>query len=141
MNWPKGIVHFISSKSQLKALEQMMKLSLFSLFSLWKLRFREVIFFLSKTLSFILKICKRLMSVSMMNRFTLRMTWNYVKNCRLCYVPKVIMQGKLFQRCTHLLYCSVLSLGSNVNTTNVESWHGIHLSHQKSMKYSGHRAR
>ena len=29
---------------------------------------------------------------------------------------KVIMQGKLFQRCTHLVYCSVLSLGSNVNT-------------------------
>ena len=26
-----------------------------------------------------------------------------------------IMQGKLFQRCTHLLYCSVLSLGANVN--------------------------
>ena len=30
--------------------------------------------------------------------------------------PKVIMQGKLFQRCTHLLYCSVLSLGGNLNT-------------------------
>ena len=29
---------------------------------------------------------------------------------------KAIMQGKLFQRCTHLLYCSVLSLGGNVNT-------------------------
>ena len=29
---------------------------------------------------------------------------------------KVIMQGKLFQRCTHLLYCSVLSLGGNVHT-------------------------
>ena len=29
---------------------------------------------------------------------------------------KVIMQGKLLQRCTHLLYCSVLSLGGNVNT-------------------------
>ena len=29
---------------------------------------------------------------------------------------KVIMQGTLFQRCTHLLYCSVLSLGGNVNT-------------------------
>ena len=29
---------------------------------------------------------------------------------------KVIMQGKLFQRCTHLLCCSVLSLGGNVNT-------------------------
>ena len=26
------------------------------------------------------------------------------------------LQGKLFQRCTHLLYCSVLSLGGNVNT-------------------------
>ena len=26
------------------------------------------------------------------------------------------MHGKLFQRCTQLLYCSVLSLGGNVNT-------------------------
>ena len=26
------------------------------------------------------------------------------------------MQTELFQRCTHLLYCSVLSLGGNVNT-------------------------
>ena len=26
------------------------------------------------------------------------------------------MQGKLFQRCAHLFYCSVLSLGGNVNT-------------------------
>jgi len=30
--------------------------------------------------------------------------------------PKDLMQGKLFQRCTHLLYCSELSLGGNVNT-------------------------
>ena len=29
------------------------------------------------------------------------------------------MQGKLFQRCTHLLYCCVLSLGGNVNTRRV----------------------
>ena len=29
---------------------------------------------------------------------------------------KDVMQGKLFQKCTHLLYCSVLSLGGNVNT-------------------------
>jgi len=29
---------------------------------------------------------------------------------------KVVMQGKLFQRCTYLLYCSVLSLGGNVYT-------------------------
>ena len=29
---------------------------------------------------------------------------------------KDVRQGKLFQKCTHLLYCSVLSLGANVNT-------------------------
>ena len=29
------------------------------------------------------------------------------------------MQGKLFQRCTYLLYCSVLSLGGNVNTRRI----------------------
>ena len=29
---------------------------------------------------------------------------------------KDVMPGKLFQKCTHLLYCSVLSLGGNVNT-------------------------
>ena len=28
---------------------------------------------------------------------------------------KDLMQGKLFQKCTHLLYCSILSLGGNVN--------------------------
>ena len=32
---------------------------------------------------------------------------------------KVIMQGKLFQKCTHLLFCSVLSLGVNVNTRRI----------------------
>ena len=30
---------------------------------------------------------------------------------------KDLMQGKVFQRCRHLLYCSVLSLGGNVNTS------------------------
>ena len=29
---------------------------------------------------------------------------------------KVLMQVKLFQRCTHFLYCGVLSLGGKVNT-------------------------
>ena len=29
---------------------------------------------------------------------------------------KDVIQGKLFQGCAHLLYCSVLSLGGNVNT-------------------------
>jgi len=32
---------------------------------------------------------------------------------------KVILQGKLFQKCTHLLYCSVLSLGGNVYTRGI----------------------
>ena len=31
-------------------------------------------------------------------------------------IQKVLMQGKLFQWCTHFLYCSVLSLGGKVNT-------------------------
>ena len=31
-------------------------------------------------------------------------------------LDKDVMQGKLFKKCTHLLYCSVLSLGANVNT-------------------------
>ena len=39
----------------------------------------------------------------------------------VCSIPKlvydkVLMQEKLFQRCTNHLYCSVLSLGGNVNT-------------------------
>ena len=34
----------------------------------------------------------------------------------LLIVVKDIMQGKFFQRCTHLLYCRVLALGGNVNT-------------------------
>ena len=39
--------------------------------------------------------------------------WFFTKKIEL---TKVIMQGKLFQKCTHLLYCSVLSLGGNENT-------------------------
>ena len=30
------------------------------------------------------------------------------------------MQGELFQRCTHFLYCSVLSLGGKVNTRRMK---------------------
>ena len=36
--------------------------------------------------------------------------WNYMDKI------KVIMQGKLFQRCADLLYCSILSLGGKANT-------------------------
>ena len=46
---------------------------------------------------------------------------------------KDVMQRKLFQKCTHLLYYSVLSLGGKVNTRR------IHFSHKKSMKYSCRR--
>ena len=50
------------------------------------------------------------------------------------------MQGKLFQRCVHLLYCSVLSLGGNVNIRLMSKpgmGYSFHI--KKSMKYSGQR--
>ena len=56
------------------------------------------------------------------------------------YRHKVIMQGKLFQRCAHLLYCSVLSLGGNVNTRLMSKpgmGYSFHI--KKSIKYSGQR--
>ena len=34
---------------------------------------------------------------------------------------KDLMQGKLFQKCMHVLYCSVLSLGGNVNTRRISN--------------------
>jgi len=40
----------------------------------------------------------------------------FTKKITKIVLNKVIMQVKLFQRCTHLLYCSVLSQGGNVNT-------------------------
>ena len=50
------------------------------------------------------------------------------------------MQGKLFQKCTHLLYCSVLSLGGNVNTRRMSKPDMGSIFHiKKSMEYSGHR--
>ena len=53
---------------------------------------------------------------------------------------KDVMQGKLFQKCMHLLYCSVLSLGGNVNTKRMSKPDmGSIFYIKKSMKYSGHR--
>ena len=50
------------------------------------------------------------------------------------------MQEKLFQKCTHLLYVSVLSLGGNVNTRRMSKSDIGSIFHiKKSMKYSGHR--
>ena len=50
------------------------------------------------------------------------------------------MQGKLFHRCTHFLYCSVLSLGGNVNTRRMLQPNIGSIFHiKKTMKYSGHR--
>ena len=53
---------------------------------------------------------------------------------------KDVIQGKLFQKCTHLLYCSVLSLGGNVNTRRMSKPGMGSIFHiKKSMKYSGYR--
>ena len=53
---------------------------------------------------------------------------------------KDVMQGKVFQKCTHLLDCSVLSLGGNVNTRRMSKPDMGSIFHiKKSMKYSGHR--
>ena len=53
---------------------------------------------------------------------------------------KVIMQGKLFQRYTHLFYCSVLSLGGNINKRRMSKPDMGSIFHiKKSMKYSGHK--
>ena len=42
---------------------------------------------------------------------------SYAQSNRDIFIKtKAIMQGKLFQRCTHLSYCSVLSLCGNLNT-------------------------
>ena len=49
------------------------------------------------------------------------------------------MQGKLFQRCTHFLYCSVLCLGGKVNTRQMSQLDMKSIFTKKSMKYSGHR--
>ena len=53
---------------------------------------------------------------------------------------KDLMEGKLFQKCTHLLYCSVLSLGGNVNKRRMSKPDMGSIFHiKKSMKYSGHK--
>ena len=51
------------------------------------------------------------------------------------------MQGKLFPKCTHLLYCRVLSLGANVNTRRMSKPDMGSIFHikKKTMKYSGYR--
>ena len=50
------------------------------------------------------------------------------------------MQGKLFQRCAHLLCCSALSLSGNVNTRRISKPGTGSIFHiKKSMKYSGHK--
>jgi len=54
-----------------------------------------------------------------MTRSTHIVKYKYLKNrifVNYLYITKDLMQGKLFQMCTHLLYRSVLSLGGNVNT-------------------------
>ena len=38
------------------------------------------------------------------------------KDKKSTFISKDLMKGKLLQKCTHVLYCSVMSLGGNVNT-------------------------
>ena len=51
------------------------------------------------------------------NSFLNLLVWVSAMQCNL---PR-IMQGKLFQKCTHVLYCIVMSLGGNVNTRRMGS--------------------
>ena len=64
--------------------------------------------------------------------------WTH-SNCAVYIdIPKDVMQGKLFQKCTHLLYCSVMSLGANVNTRRMSKTDMGFIFHiKKSMIYSG----
>ena len=41
---------------------------------------------------------------------------NSLINIAMIVLTNDVMQGKLSQKCRHLLYCSVLSHGGNVNT-------------------------
>ena len=46
---------------------------------------------------------------------------NIVRTCILGGDINILMKGKLFQRSTHFLYCSVLSLGGNVTQDGCRS--------------------
>ena len=55
-------------------------------------------------------------------------------------IQQDVMQRKLFQKCTHLLYCNILSLGGHVNTRRMSKLDMGSIVHiKKSMKYSGRR--
>ena len=63
--------------------------------------------------------------------------------CSIYFISMVpckdVMQEKLFQKCSHLLYCSVLSLGGNVNTRRMSKPDMRSVFHiKKSMNYSSH---
>ena len=53
------------------------------------------------------------------------MNWVFATNLKLI-IPKVLMQGKLFQRCVHffVLQCTVFGRKSK-HKTDVTAWHGI----------------
>ena len=56
------------------------------------------------------------------------------------FQTKDVMQGKLFQKYTHLLYCRILSLGGNVNTRlMLQPDMGSIFHIKKSVKYSGRK--
>ena len=61
------------------------------------------------------------------------------KNTYSFEIIKVLMQGKLFQKFTHFLYCSVLSLGGKVSQDGCRSLTWNPFSQKQSIEYSGLR--
>ena len=53
-------------------------------------------------------------------------------------MAKVIMQGKLFQWCTQILYCYLLSLGGNVIARRISSlsWDPSYQNYQNLMLFT-----
>ena len=83
--------------------------SIFIILSFFNTAHRSLLFVISKLLENIIKTSGENDIIKILMFTTQSFKENIIH-------AKVIMQGKLFQRCTHLFNCSVLSLGGNVNT-------------------------
>ena len=92
----------------------------------------------SKANSFV----KKLLQVLPFYCFSRAVSQGLIRNTQDTF-PRVkdVMQRKLFQKCTHLLYCSVLALGGNINTRRIlpPNMGSIFHIKKKSMKYSDRR--
>ena len=87
-----------------------------------KIRMRKSVFVTIKAKNLLrpkLKFKKNLMTASLLFwKFDLLLTSVIFNRKKYFFnvVHKVLMQRRLFQMCTHFLYCSLLSLGGKVNT-------------------------